>query len=119
MGRFSVLLENSAPSEVSKETTSEPTKSRVDQLSSQSTSRPTRKSSSRVMERPKAFYITERLDKKLDEAVRHFQDVHGIKKVDRSVVVTALLDNEDLWSDKSLDKLVDRVMSELTSRLTG
>ena len=119
MGRFSVLLENSAPSEVSKETTREPTKRRVDQPSSQSTSRPTKNLSSRIMERPKAFYITERLDRKIDEAVRRFQDVHGIKKVDRSVVVTAMLDNEDLWSDKSLDKLFDRVMRELTSRLTN
>jgi hypothetical protein len=119
MGRFSVLLENSSPTEISKGGTSEPAKRRVVQPSSQSTSRPTRSSSSRVMERPKAFYITERLDKKLDEAVRRFQDVHGIKKVDRSVVVTAMLDNEDLWSDKSLDRLFDRVMSELTSRLTG
>src|SRR5215210_5065541 len=101
MGRFSVLLENSAPSEVSKETANQPTKSRSDQPSSRST----RNSSSRVMERPKAFYITERLDRKLDEAVRRFQDIHGIKKVDRSVVVTAMLDNEELWSTKSLDKL--------------
>jgi hypothetical protein len=119
MGRFSVLLENSAPIEDIKYAHNEPNKESRNQPSSQSTSRPNRRSSSRVMERPKAFYITERLDKKLDGAVRHFQDVHGIKKVDRSVVVTAMLDNESLWSDKSLDKLVDRVMSELTSRLTG
>src|SRR3954452_14351817 len=119
MGRFSVLLENSVPSEDSNNTRNEITKRRVDQPSSQSTSRPTKRLSSRVMERPKAFYITERLDRKIDEAVRYFQDVHGIKKVDRSIVVSAILDNEDLWSGKSLDRLVDRVMSELTSRLTG
>src|SRR4051794_21233308 len=119
MGRFSVLLENSVPIEIPKYTPKEITKRRVDQPDNQSTSRPTKKSSSRVMERPKAFYITERLDRKIDEAVRRFQDIHGIKKVDRSVVVTAMLDNEDLWTDKSLDRLFDRVMRELTSRLTG
>jgi len=119
MGRFSVLLENSVTSEASQEASTEPAKRRVNQASSQSTSRPTERSSPRVMERPKAFYITKRLDRDIDEAVRYFQDVHGIKKVDRSVVVTAMLDNDSLWSDKSLDKLVDRVMSELTSRLTG
>jgi hypothetical protein len=119
MGRFSVLLEKSTPSEDAKSTHEEVTKRSVDQPSSQSTSRLTKRPSSRVMERPKAFYITESLDRKIDEAVRYFQDVHGIKKVDRSIVVSSMLDNESLWSDKSLDKLFDRVMSELTSRLTG
>src|SRR5712692_3897260 len=38
-----------------------------------------------VLDRPKAFYITRRLDRRLDEAVRYFQAQHGLKKVDRSV----------------------------------
>ena len=71
------------------------------------------------MEKPRAFYITERLDRRLDEAVRYFKEEHGIKKVDRSVVVTAMLDTEARFSQDALDQLVDRVIEQLTSRLTG
>jgi hypothetical protein len=74
---------------------------------------------SKVVARPKAFYITERLDQKLDQAVRYFQDRHGIKKVDRSAIVNALLDNEANWTDQALDRLVSRVIGQLASRLTG
>ena len=39
------------------------------------------------------------------------------RKVDRSVIVNALLDNDELWTDQALDQLVERVVSQLTSRL--
>jgi hypothetical protein len=71
-----------------------------------------------TVDRPKAFYITKRLNQRLDQAVRYYQDVHGIKRVDRSAVVNAMLENEANWTDQSLDQLVDRVMGLLTSRLT-
>ncbi|MBV9282502.1 MAG: hypothetical protein JOZ41_20685 [Chloroflexi bacterium] len=83
----------------------------------QSTDQPTKPS--RTLDRPKAFYITERLDSRLDDAVRYFQQVHSIKKVDRSIIVNAILDNDEQWSEESLDSLVDRVIGQLTSRLTG
>ncbi len=91
----------------------------VGQSTSRSVSRPNYPGYSKTVDRPKAFYITERLDRKLDEAVRYLQDTHGIKKVDRSTIINALLDNDAYWTDKSLDLLVDRVISQLTSRLTG
>ena len=74
-------------------------------------------SGNKIVEKPKAFYITQRVDKKLDEAVRYFQEVHGIKKADRSTIVNALLDNEANWTEEALDLLVDRVIGLLTSRL--
>jgi hypothetical protein len=85
----------------------------TNQLINQPTSRPI----SRIVDRPKAFYITEGLDEKLDTAVTYLQKKHGIKKVDRSVIVNALLDNDTLWTDEALDQLVERVVSQLTSRL--
>jgi hypothetical protein len=89
------------------------------QLTVQSTEQSTHLPSTKIVGRPKAFYITERLNIRLDDAVKYLQEKHGIKKVDRSTVVNALLDNEENWSEASLDLLVSRVLSLLTSRLTS
>jgi hypothetical protein len=87
------------------------------QLTNQSVSQSTHHQGNKIVDRPKAFYITEGLDEKLDQAVVYLQRKHGIKKVDRSVVVNALLDNDTLWTDEALDQLVERIVSQLTSRL--
>jgi hypothetical protein len=91
----------------------------VDRSTSQSTGQSTHISSNRIVGRPKAFYITERLDARLDDAVKYLQEKHGIRKVDRSTIVNALLDNEGNWTEESLELLVSRVLSLLTSRLTS
>ena len=100
----------------------------VDQSISQSTNRSISQSTkqlasslstSSIVDRPKAFYITTQLDKRLDDAVRYFQNVHGIKKTDRSTVINAMLDIDENWTDRSLDRLVSRLIGQLTSRLTG
>ena len=87
------------------------------QSTNQSISQPTSRPFTKIVDRPKAFYITEGLDENLDKAVHYLQKTHGIKKVGRSVVVNALLDNDTLWTDKALDQLVERVVSQLTNRL--
>jgi hypothetical protein len=89
------------------------------QSTDRSTDQSTGFSASRIVARPKAFYITERLDARLDEAVRYLQTRHGIRKVDRSTIVNAMLDQEANWNQEALDALVDRVLGQLTSRLTG
>ena len=96
---------------------SKPTNQSTDQSTNQLISQPTSRPISKIVDRPKAFYITEGLDEKLDKAVTYLQKKHGIKKVDRSVIVNALLDNDTLWTDEALDQLVERVVSQLTSRL--
>jgi hypothetical protein len=100
-------------------TTDAPVGSPVDQPTERSTSQSTALPSGRIVARPKAFYITERLDAHLDEAVRYLQTRHTIRKVDRSTIINALLDQDEHWSQEALDALVDRVLSQLTSRLTG
>jgi hypothetical protein len=95
--------------------TSQSTRQSTNQLIGQPTNRPTTK----IVDRPKAFYITEGLDEKLDKAVVYLQKKYGVKKVDRSVIVNALLDNDTLWTDEALDQLVERVVSQLTSRLVS
>ena len=77
------------------------------------------KNTTRVMDKPRGFYITEGLNHRIDEAVRYYQDKHNLKKVDRSIVVTALLDNETNWTEETLDLLIDKVISHLTNRLTN
>ena len=91
----------------------------VNQSISQSTGQSTEQAASRIVDRPKAFYITKRVDKYLDDAVRYFQERHKVKKVDRSAIVNALLDNETNWTVESLDLLFSRVINQLTNRLTG
>ena len=97
--------------------TSQSTSQSTHQLTSQLINQPTSRLLSQIVDRPKAFYITEGLDEKLDQAVTYLQKKHGIKKVDRSVIVNALLDNDALWTDQALDQLVERVVSQLTRRL--
>jgi hypothetical protein len=89
----------------------------TNQSTSQSISQPTGRQMTKIVDRPKAFYITEGLDEKLDKAVDYLHKQHGIKKVDRSAIVNALLDHDTLWTDEALDRLVNRVVSQLTSRL--
>jgi hypothetical protein len=96
---------------------SKPISQSTSQSTNQPISQPTNRPFSRIVDRPKAFYITEGLDENLDKAVNYLQKKHGIKKVDRSVVVNALLDNDTLWTDEALDQLVERVVSQLTTRL--
>jgi hypothetical protein len=100
---------STSQSKLTKQSTSQSTKRSI----SQPTSRPFNK----IVDRPKAFYITEELDDKLDKAVNYLQKKHGIKKIDRSAIVNALLDNDKLWTDAALDQLVERVVSQLTNRL--
>ncbi|SRR6266567_2065545 len=75
--------------------------------------------SNRVMDKPRGFYITEHLNQQIDEAVRYYQEKHNLKKVDRSIVVTTLLDNETNWTEETLDLLLDKVIRQLTNRLTN
>ena len=98
----------------------QPVVQKISRPASQSTSQSTDQSTSRpsapVVERPKAFYITKQLDRRLDEAVRYYQEKHGVRKVDRSTVVNAMMDHDANWTGDALDRLVDRVLSQLTSR---
>ena len=68
-----------------------------------------------VVGKPRAFYITQQLDKWLDDAVRHFQS-KGIQKVDRSVVVNALLHNPTHFDKINLDNLRKIILLHLTNK---
>ena len=91
----------------------------INRLTDPSTSQLAATKSNKVMDKPRGFYITERLNQQIDEAVRYFQDKHNIKKVDRSIVVTALLENEANWTEEALELLLDKVINQLTNRLTN
>jgi len=91
----------------------------IDRLTNRLISRLTNPTGSKVMDKPRGFYITEQVNKRIDEAVRYYQEKHNLSKVDRSIVVTALLENESNWTEEALDLLLDRVISQLTNRLTN
>jgi hypothetical protein len=105
----------------SSHSSSQPIDQSARRLTSPSTNQSTKQlsanSDERTVGRPKSFYVTVRLDKRLDEAVRYFQEVHGIRKVDRSIIVNAMLDTDAQWTEEALDRLVERVMRLLTKKL--
>ena len=63
----------------------------------------------------KSFYITRKVDSWLDDAVRYLRskDLH---KVDRSVVINALLHSPDLFEPEHLDKIRERLLAHLTNK---
>src|SRR5216684_5812563 len=84
----------SSPTQTQQKPSTQSIEQSINRLTDPSTSQLAATKSNRVMDKPRGFYITERLNKRIDEAVRYYQEKHNIKKVDRSIVVTAILENE-------------------------
>ena len=96
----------------------------VDQSIDQSTNRPTKRSTDQltkvdtlgsIVERPRAFYITLKVDRWLNDAVRYLRD-KGMHKMDRSVLVNTLLHNPDHYKPKSLNDIRKRLLAHLTNK---
>ena len=68
-----------------------------------------------VVEKPKAFYITQKVDRWLDDAVRYCQE-KGLYKVDRSILVNALLHKPELFKPTSLDGIRNQLLAHLTNK---
>ena len=68
-----------------------------------------------VVDRPRAFYITQKVDHWLDEAVRYLKE-RGLHKADRSVLVNALLHDKSLFTPEALDQLRPRLLTHLTNK---
>ena len=81
-----------------------------------STEPSTQQLSGKVVDRPVCFYVPEIIHHKLDEAVRYYLEKHNLK-ANRSAIVSALLADRDNWTDKALDRLLDKVVGQLTNRL--
>jgi hypothetical protein len=101
-------------------TTEQPTNQPVGQSANQSTSQSTDplvevESIGPIVERPRAFYITQRLDQWLDEAVRKLQAT-GLHKMDRSVLINGLLHNPEIFKDQNLISLRKRFLAHLTNK---
>lgn len=107
------------PEQSDGQSSEQPMERSIDQSTERSIEYNVSTKTSRVLEKPKGFYITEGLDRRIDQAVRYLKETHGIKKVDRSVVVTVMLEKDDYWTEQSLDQLVEPVIRQLTSRLMG
>jgi len=101
------------------QSTEQSTNQSISRLTNLSPSRSTIPNGDKVMDKPRGFYITERLNKRIDEAVRYYQEKHNLKKVDRSIVVTTILDSEANWTEEALELILDKVISQLTNRLTN
>jgi hypothetical protein len=100
--------------------THRPADQSIDQLTNQSTQRPGDETTNvdtlgPVVERPRAFYITQKVDRWLDEAVHYLQE-KGLYKADRSTLVNAMLHDPSLFAPASLDGLRSRLLAHLTNK---
>ena len=68
-----------------------------------------------MVARPSAFYITQSVDRWLDEAVRYLKE-KGLHKADRSVLMNAILHDPKLFEPNSLDGLRSRLLAHLTNK---
>ena len=101
-------------------TTDQPVNQPINQSTNQSTSQSTDplveiESIGPIVERPRAFYITQKLDQWLDEAVRKLQAT-GLYKMDRSVLINGLLHDPELFKDQALNNLRKRFLAHLTNK---
>jgi len=90
------------------QTTNQSSDQSIDQLTQVDTLGP-------IVDRPRAFYITQRIDHWVDEAVAYLRN-KGMHKMDRSVLVNTLLHNPELYKPSSLKKLRNRLLAHLTNR---
>jgi hypothetical protein len=118
-GRSTPVVESDSPDQSTTESTGQSTRQSTGSSARALTAFAVDRGAHETVGRPKAFYITTRLNKRLDAAVRYFQEVWGIKKVDRSAIVNVMLDTDSHWTDKALDQVADRLVRLLASRLTG
>ena len=68
-----------------------------------------------VVDRPRAFYITQKVDMWLNEAVIYLR-IKGMHKVDRSVLVNTILHNEGLYKPMFLNRIRKSLLAHLTNK---
>ena len=68
-----------------------------------------------VMDRPRAFYITHKVDRWLEDGIKYLRE-KGLYKVDRSILVNALLHDKKLYQPEYLDKLRGKLLAHLTNK---
>ena len=96
--------------------TSKLTDQSVDQSTDQSTGQLTEvEAFGPIVARPRAFYITQKVDRWLDEAVRYLKD-QGYAQADRSVLINAILHDPELFTSESLDAIWSKLLAHLTNK---
>lgn len=67
----------------------------------------------------RTLYVTDENIKRLDKATEYLRERHKIRKADRSNVLGAILEDNNLWTEKRLDRLVNGVLEYLTAKLVS
>jgi hypothetical protein len=120
----SVVVKQVAKKKKPKKSKTKPVSQSADQLTNQSTGQSFGWSIDQsidldslgpVVDRPRAFYITQKVDHWLDDGVRYLRS-KGLHKVDRSVLVNAIMHDPEFYQPKSLDKLRERLLTHLTNK---
>ena len=71
-----------------------------------------------ILTKPVGFYLPEIINRQIDEAVYYYRTKRGMK-VDRSLVISALLGDPQIWTPEYLDQLANKVMAQLINRSTN
>jgi hypothetical protein len=77
---------------------------------------------SMIIGKPKGFYISEKQDTALDEAVRNVSEILKGKvsnKIDRSTIIRLVLEEANLEAKETAEKLANRLVSRLINQLTS
>ena len=108
--------QNRKPSQSANRPTNRPTNQPADQSTDPPISWPIKvEGLGPVVGKSKSFYITQKVDSWLDDAVRYLKS-RDLHKVDRSVVVNAMLHSPDLFEPSNLDKMRERLLAHLTNK---
>jgi hypothetical protein len=75
-----------------------------------------------VLGKPKGFYITGKQDEALDEVVKKLSkklEGKAMIKIDRSIVLRLILDEANLLSDDTIERLSNQLINRLINQLTN
>lgn len=65
---------------------------------------------------PPAFYLSEIISNKIDDAVEYYKAKRKLRQVDRTAVVAAILGDPEIWKSKALGELAEKVMEQFNDR---
>ena len=107
---------NRPTNQLTDQSSNQPTHQSIDQSTNQSTNQIIEvEEIGPVVDRPHAFYLSQKVDHWLDEGVRYLRE-KGMHKADRSILVNAILHDPALYKPGFLDAMRQKLLAHLTNK---